>query len=533
METLYSDDKKPVDKVARYRAIILFFLIVAAFFVRIVGVNIHPTDFHATRQYHTALLARSFYLNTDEHRDDIGRIPSVMFQHFRERIDPRINEKLIYQMYRILGREDIVIPRMMSILYWLIGAVILYKIGFLIFGGYGALISVVFYLFFPFGINISQSVQPESLLNMFFLWGVLQIIKYFRSEKGDYFYSAAFLSGFAVLIKVIIIFPLLGLLLFLGINKYGLKKYLFNWRTVWFYTIFLSLGTSFYIYNILWNKTMQGSLASMISPKLLLSPFFWVGWLDQIAKVVGVVPFIIAIIFFFTIKKKEVKFILSGLFLGYIGYALVFGYPTATHDYYQIALFPIIALMLGQAGYLIDNRGKKKKLKLVFVFSILFAGVLFSLYHQYTFVKWAHQMRKYSPAYFLVGEQGSYFYNNTSDPGIWGNSFEAGELIGHGINNVLLSRSYGNAVMYYGKLFGRAWPTQEDFDFRKLKGRSIRSAEELFNSKFAPQKPKFFIITDLVSWEKQPDLQKFLNENFKLFASKKGFIIYDLRNNRN
>ncbi len=452
-----------------------------------------------------------------------------MFQNFNERIDPRINEKLIYQMYRMAGKEDLVIPRMMSILYWLLGAVILYKIGLLLFGGTGALISVIFYLFFPFGINISQSVQPESLLIMFFLWGVLQIIKDSRSDKGDYFYSAVFLSGFAVMIKVTIIFPLLGLLIFLGVNKYGLKKYLFNLRTAWFYTIFLSLGTSFYIYNIFWNKTMQVSLASIISPELLLTPFFWVGWLTQIAKVTGVIPFLIGIALFFTIRKKEVKFILGGLFLGYILYALIFSYPAATNDYYQVALFPIIALMLGQAGYLIDKEESRKKLKLGFVFSLLFAGVMFSIYHQYTFANWAHQMREYSPAYFLVGEQGSYFSNNTSDPNIWGNSFEAGELTGHGINNILLSRSYGNAAMYYGKIFGRAWPTQEDFDFKRLRGRTILSSEELYNSKFAPQKPKFFIITDLVSWEQQPDLQKFLKDNFKLFGEREGFIIYDLR----
>ena len=529
MQTLYSDDKKPIDKGARNRSIILLILLAVAFIVRIPGLKTHPTHFHATRQYHSALLARSFYLNTGEHKDDIARIPSVMFQNFREKIDPRINEKLIYQMYRMAGKEDLVIARMMSLLYWLIGAIILYKIGLLLFGGTGALISVIFYLFFPFGINTSQSIQPESLLIMFFLWAVLQIIKHFRSDKGDYFYSAAFLSGFAVLIKVTIIFPLLGLLLFLGINKYGLKKYLFNWRTAWFYTMFLSLGTSFYIYNIFWNKTMQGSLASMISPELLLTPFFWVGWLTQIAKVTGVIPFLIGIALFFTIRKIEVKFTLAGLFLGYIVYALIFSYPTATHDYYQIALFPIIALMLGQAGYLIDNQQKRKNIKLAIVFSLLFAGVIFSLYHQYKFMKGDHELKMYSPAYFLVGEQGSYFYNNTSDPGIWGNSFEAGELTGHGINNILLSRSYGNAAMYYGKLFGRAWPTQEDFDFSRLKGRSIPSAEELYNSRFAPQKPKYFIITDLVSWKKQPGLQKFLNENFKLFAEKEGFVIYDLR----
>ncbi len=452
-----------------------------------------------------------------------------MYQRLREPIDPQINEKITYQMYRIFGKEDMLIPRLLSLFYWLIGGIIIYKVGMLLFGWTGAVITVTLYLFFPFGINISQSIQPESLLNMFFLWGVLQIIKYFRSDKGDYFYSAAMLSGFAVLIKVTIIFPLIGILLLLGINKYGIKKYLLNWKTVWFYIIFLSIGTSFYIYNILWNTDMQAHAASLISPEMLLTPFFWVGWLTQIGKVTGVIPFFTALILFSLIKDKEVKFTIAGLFFGYVCYALIFSYSTATSDYYQIALFPIVAIMLGYAGTLIK---KGERVKYTVVFSLLAAGVMFSLWHQYKYINSYHELNMYSPAYFLVGEQGSYFHRDTSEGGIWGNSFKAGELTGHGINNILLARSYGNAAMYYGKFFARSWPTYEDIDYMKLKGKAVPSVEELYKKEFFPQNPRYFIITDFRSWEKQPELQNFLNTNFKLFAKKEGFIIYNLRSNK-
>ncbi len=532
MKTLYSNDVKPVDKVARNRSIFLFLLIVAAFILRINGIKSHPTYFHSARQYKVALLARSYFLNSNKHKDDIGRIPSIMFQNFNERVDPQINEKLIYQLYRIAGKEDLYLPRTMSVLFWLLGAIILYKISLLLFGGTGSLISVIFYLFFPFGINISQSVQSESLLNMFFLWGVLQIIKHFRSEKGEYFYSAALLSGFAVFIKLTIIFPLLGLIAFLGINKYGLKRYFLNWRTVWFFTIFLSVGVSFYVRNILWNNAMQELTVSIISPELLLTPFFWMGWFTQIAKVTGIAPFIIGLILFSIIRGKEVKLAIAGLFFGYVFFALIFSYTSATNDYYQLALFPIIALMLGQTGYLIDISKKKKLLKNVIVFSILIGGVIFSFYHQNKFMKSDHELRMYSPAFFFVGEQGSYFKDNIPEKNIWGNSFEAAETINHGINNILLSRSNGNAAMYYGKMFGRTWRTWEDIEKMKFRGKKILNAEDLYNSKYAWQNPKFFVITDFESWNKQPDLQKFLLSNFKLYREEKGYIIFNLRNKK-
>ena len=275
-----------------------------------------------------------------------------------------------------------------------------------------------------------------------------------------------------------------------------------------------------------WNKALRGAIVTIIYPKILLTLSFWTGWITQIGKVTGIIPFIIGIILFFTIKKKESKVIISGLFIGYIFYGLILSYTTATHDYYHLVLFPITALMLGQIGTFIKGRAK---IKSIVVFATLTSIVVFSLWHQYTFIKWAHNMKGYSPAFFLVGEQGSYFTNNVVEKNIWGNSFEAGELINHGINNILLSKAYGTAAMYHGKFFGMAWPTKDDSFNLEIRNKKIPEAEELFYSRYAPVNPKFFIITDLESWRNQPDLQKFLRKKFKIFAEEKGFIIFNLR----
>jgi len=101
-------------------------------------------------------------------------------------------------------------------------------------------------------------------------------------------------------------------------------------------------------------------------------------------------------------RSVKVKFTLAGLFFDYLVFALIFSYPSATHDYYQIVLFPITALMLGQAAVLIANSKRGKKIKIVLFFSLLFSGVVFSLYHQHKFMKGDFEMRINSPAYFLV-----------------------------------------------------------------------------------------------------------------------------------
>jgi len=514
----------------------VYFLLIAfllAFSVRIIGIRSQPAIFHPTKQYYSALLSRSYYLNTEKHRYEQERIPSLMFRNSKDKLEPGINELLTYLMYVMAGKEDLLIPRLMSVLYWLTGGVFIYKIAFLFFGGTGAVFSLIFYLFFPFGINISQSIQSESLLNMFFLWAVLQIVKYFRSDNRKYFYSAALLSGFAVLLKLTMIFPLAGIVLFAGINKYGLKEFLFKWRTVWFFLLFFTVGLSFYFYNILWNTAMRGAASSVIFPGLLKLSYFWKGWLIQTGKVTGVVPLLLGVLLLLTIKNKETQSMLSGLLAGYFTFGLAFSYTTATHDYYQLALFPITALMLGQAGYLLKHPGKMEKrnpgLTLSASYAVLCAAVVFSLFHQFSFVQSDHKLKMWSPAFFLVGEQGSFFANNIPEKNIIENAKKIGEITGHSINNIFLSRSYGHTVMYYGAMFGKTWPTEEDLNFRRLRGLENLSADRLYFSKFENIKPGFFIITDLDSWKKQPDLQKFLRETFEIFSKKKEYIIFNLR----
>jgi hypothetical protein len=107
-----------------------------------------------------------------------------------------------------------------------------------------------------------------------------------------------------------------------------------------------------------WNKALRGAIVTIIYPKILLTLSFWTGWITQIGKVTGIIPFIIGIILFFTIKKKESKVIISGLFIGYIFYGLIFSYTTATHDYYHLVLFPFTALMVCLIGTFINGRGK-------------------------------------------------------------------------------------------------------------------------------------------------------------------------------
>jgi hypothetical protein len=324
--------------------------------------------------------------------------------------------------------------------------------------------------------------------------------------------------------------------IFCGINKYGLKKFLFRRRTLGFFFIFFSMGLAFYIFSIFWNPGVRRTASVVISPGLLTMPYFWKGWFIQLGKLTGVIPFFLGIFLFFTVRKRETKSMISGLFLGYFLYGLIFSYATATHAYYQIALFSIIALMLGQTGQLIRSRQSTKghfsSLMLPGSIFIMVILVIFSFLHQFDFIKKNHSLRMWSAAFFLVGEQGSFFQNNIPEKNCVENAQTIGRMTGHRLDNIFLSRAYGNLLKYYGAMFGRAWPTEEDFILVRLRGRKILRGRELYFSRFAKQKPRYFIVTDFISWEQQPDLQEFLGKNFEIMAEEEGFIIFDLEKAR-
>ncbi len=72
-------------------------------------------------------------------------------------------EALVALSYRLWG-ENLAIPRIYSILFWLTGAAFLFDLACRLTHRDGAFVSLLFYLFLPFGIYASRSFQPDPLM---------------------------------------------------------------------------------------------------------------------------------------------------------------------------------------------------------------------------------------------------------------------------------------------------------------------------------------------------------------------------------
>ena len=69
-------------------------------------------------------------------------------------------EYLVANTYRVLGKENIVIPRLYSILFWMLGGVGLYLAAKKLTTLSGAFVALAVYLFTPFGVIASRCFNP-------------------------------------------------------------------------------------------------------------------------------------------------------------------------------------------------------------------------------------------------------------------------------------------------------------------------------------------------------------------------------------
>ncbi len=220
-------------------------LFVAAFGLRCYHLTQPPLDFHPMRQCWSLIFARAYYFENassiPQWRRQVAQVNKQM-THIKE---PPIMEHLVAWAYRLAAAEQLWIPRMFSVTFWLLGGLLLYMLTSEMTSPPGALICVAFYLFAPFGIFISRSFQPEAMMVMLFIASVLTIRRYYNRPSMMRLLVAAGVAVLAILVKFIAVFPIMAAFLFVGVAKEGLHKGLLNIRCLLFLLASLLLCTGY------------------------------------------------------------------------------------------------------------------------------------------------------------------------------------------------------------------------------------------------------------------------------------------------
>ncbi|HVN74897.1 MAG TPA: glycosyltransferase family 39 protein [Thermoanaerobaculaceae bacterium] len=475
--------------------------------VRLYRIGDPPFDFHPTRQYRSALLARWYYLENapgvPAWRREVAEINA------RERYEFPLLQYVSALGYRLEGREDLRIPRTLSALAWLAGGAILLRLARRIAGLDGALVAASIYLLLPFGVAASRAFHPDALMVALLLLSYAALLAWAERGRLPRLLAAGAACGVAALVKPMAVFQVVAGFAAVWVARRRRGERATVAESALFLVVAAGVAAPYYAAQWVGARTLSGVADLSFIPHLLATVAFWQGWLAQIWKVLGFVAPAAAVLGWATLPRGNTRALLGGLAAGYAAFCLCFDYQAFTHDYYHLQLVPLVAVALAPLadrvvrvvrGGSIPLVGPVGFLAVVFVAAVLDLAVL-SYYRE----------RGGGPA----AEVATYR--------------EVGELVGHGAANVLLANYYAYPLRYYGELGGTYWPLSFDARLSALMGRTSPSAAERLSAIVARSNARYFIATDLPELAAQPDLVHHLAATFALRASTDRYVIYDLR----
>jgi 4-amino-4-deoxy-L-arabinose transferase-like glycosyltransferase len=485
------------------RILVLAILFLGGLIIRLYDITDLPLDFHPTRQLFTAIVARARYYQ------GLSTVPQWQRDLSAKMVKAEVTDAPVYDglvalTYKVVGQENLVIPRIYSILFWLIGGIGLYLLARDLTSAEGGLISTAVYLFLPFGIISSRAIQPDPLMTTLIIFCWWSMYRWLQQRSWRWTIIAGVLGGLAILVKALGAFSILGGFLAL-ILVYGIRKSIKDIQ-FWMMGLIAAFPTLIYMaIGFFVEKNLGSQFSLRFFPKMWISLVFYLQWERMIEEVIGLAIFVVAIIGIFFFSSKQKKYFIMSLWIAYFIYGLVFSYYFSTHNYYHMTLIPIVALSLAALeDYLYQklrelNPNWMAKVSITAVISVgLFANA------------WDVRDTLHKTNY-----RGQDQY--------WA---KIGETLGHDTSVVALTQDYGYRLEYWGWVMPATyWPYVGDTQLRINAGMSQPDFEKQFAE--AIQNRQYFLVSDLAELNNQPDLKEKLSK-YAIYAQGDGYIIYDL-----
>ena len=386
-------------------ALLLFFIIVAAFVLRLYKINTPLADFHSWRQVDTAAVARNFVRDGFDllhpKYDDISASSTGADnpQGYRLVEFPLYNAvfAILYKYFPVMPLEQW--GRLTSILFSLLIIAVIYYLCLKEISRLSAIVSSLVYAVFPFFVFFSRTVLPETmatalaLLAVFFLHLRLSLKNTILSILL-YIISLIFFS-LALLIKPTTVF--FGIPLFyLFIRKYRWSSFkhidiviyfllaavpVYLWRN---YIKAYPQGippSEWLIYKV---NTYEGQKSIFFRPAF----FRWI-FFERINNYIlgGYLTFL----FILGIMAKPKYWFFHFMLLSTLAYLFVFQGGNVQHEYYQVLILPVIASFIGvgidfifkNVKYLISQLIVVPLLMLIFAFAFFFSFYKIKDYYIY------------------------------------------------------------------------------------------------------------------------------------------------------
>jgi len=472
--------------------------------IRLYDLTDVPLDFHATRQLHSAVMARGIYYENLPGIPEWQREMAVQQWKAEGLIEPPILEHLAAFTYRVMGGELLWVARLYSIFFWMLGSVFLFLLARDLTSADGAVVAFAYFLILPYGAIASRAFQPDPLMTFAIIAAVWAINRWSVRPIWKWAILAGLLGGFAILVKAVAVFFIGGAWLGLMLSDWRIKM---AWRDkqVWLMGGLTVLPYAvFHIYGVYISGLLQSQFSLRFFPQMWLDPLFYLRWNGQISSVVGFEWFLMAALGIFLIRNRPQRGIVIGLWAGYFLYGLALPHHISTHDYYQLPFIPLVALGLAAgAALLLQNLRGPRPLLLAVVYGVLLFGVVIKAWDVRVTLK-RQDFR--------------------SEVAFW---HSLGEKIGPGTAVIGLTHDYGFRLSYWGWVNSTNWMTSADFNYRAMAGQEF-DMQALFEEQVSGK--KYFVVTLFNELEKQPELENLLRRGYPVYAQADDYLIYDLKN---
>jgi len=468
-------------------------LLVAGVVIRFQGLGEPLVSFHPLRHYRSAIIARTCFYESTPSTPGWAVAIARAGRDIQQAGEPPVSEWLACAAYRIAGRELLVIPRALSVIWWISGAIAVYLIGRRLLSRNGALVAATLHLSLPYAIIATRTFQPDSLMTACAIWATFALLQWHERPTRGRLITAASLTGLALLVKpmsVFVVMPAMVALAPTGSRLLSFARWRGAFRDVdfwWMAGLALVPPGLYYGTSLLAGSLARDQLQTRFVPSLLASSFFWEGLARQAHRVFGWTMVGAAAVGTVAAVEPLLRRLLCAIWLGYAAFAVAFTYHVPTHDYYHLPFIPVAALAAAAGIDRLCSRLRWRP-RVAFAATCVLCAVI--TWRGAT-VAWP-TLRIPNAAAIVADYE------------------RIGEATQHDGRIIFLDLEYGYSLMYHAQVAGDAWPGLADLDAERLDGRASRPAARRFAEDYAGMHPRYFVVTDFESLEAEPELRQLL-----------------------
>lgn len=487
-------------------ALFLSLLLLLGLGVRLYRINIPLLEYVPIKQIETAMVARNLY--------ERG------YQILRpQAFDPETNAFFVHEFplynlavalsYEVTGVQE-VNGRILSVLFWLLAAYLLYKLAARHADQTAGLFAAFVFLLLPLGVQISRSFQHESLMILLSIAAIYFFYVWAEEQKTLSLYGGLACLSLAFLVKapaiIQVALPCLVLLVVREPGETRPKPFPF---VLGLGVLALLPGVAWYTYGFQ-AASLRGWASSGFQPHLLLTRDYYYGVRDLMINALTPVGLILMVLGAFLRVKSRRGMFLHAWLLGVMVYLATFNYHAMTHDYYHVPWLPVASIFIGMSLAMVWRSRLFTQSFAPGAARVLVVALL--VYLSYLSLRYGHA---------------EIFADKTSEV----QTYQAiSELLGPGNDPILIhSTPYGFVALYYMHRLGYEFPSMMHWDWgARWLGRTRPDMVELFES-YRRRGAKYFVSTRPEDLAGAGSLLQHLQANYRLISDPQAdYLVYDI-----